>query len=562
MAVFGRPLVHTPRGQWAASTALRLASRECWPTLGTEEQGWPVTYHEVMELALDAEAWQEYGDEAEYRRPPLHAMPPPLLDELTPSVAGSRRRLGRGWQPRARHVTEESRPDSSSASSPRRVLRVLSTGNHASYPAMLFALWRSLLSEYEFELEDQSFDTRYCELAGTCSVDERFSWLGEHLRSTIVETCGGLYLKGFENIGALSEQLFGLLTAGPDAPAAQADVLLCTHPPYSCRLFWPVVQRRAKPLLGFFGGTLEAHVPGVGMRQWLFDFREMASHPRVQFAAISPFISEKMRYQARVDIPATRGYGFHVTEPGVTYLPTRSREALVWKNSNECEDNRATFDGLLQTLAEQAAASSGVEPLRFPHLRDLREMDDASYATIASFRAIVFVPYEVLLMSFYELYHVGIPLFVPRPELAVFFAYRGPVTYPHCDLVLREEDVHATESMGLDHVPYSNGQANDEMRTLRARQRHERPRAPYSPFNRDQATVRLAWLQAYSDWYRFPHIQLYSALPELIQSLDTVNLQAVSAGMRHETERSLRGSAAFWKRAFAKVLGESDNDGG
>eukprot|EP00435_Cladocopium_sp_Y103_P074036 s35_g46.t1 len=99
------------------------------------------------------------------------------------------------------------------------------------------------MSESFRTLQDHSFDNRYCSLYGTCSSDGRFAWLGEHLRGTLVRTCGGLYLKGFKDIGQLAEQLFDLVVQGPDSPASRADVLLCTHPPYSCRLFMPFVER-------------------------------------------------------------------------------------------------------------------------------------------------------------------------------------------------------------------------------------------------------------------------------------------------------------------------------
>lgn len=530
LAIYARPLVHTEAGQQAARTAFQLAGLGCWPTVGLREGGWPVTYREVLEVVLDAEAWVEHGPEAEFYRPPRRTMPAPFINELTPSRPG--------WPQfvpgNALAEAVEGRPEHP------RIIRVLSTGNHASYPAATFSMWRVLLHEYDFELEDHSFDNRYCQLAGSCSIDERFAWLGEHLRGTVVETCSGLALKGFQDMPTMSEHFAELLTAGgAEALVARSDVLLCTHPPYSCRLFWPLVLRAGKPLLGFFGGTLEAHVPADGMEAWLRDFREMAEHPLVQFAAISPFLAEKMRYQTGAAIPSTRGFGFHVIARGVTYLPRRVDDVLLWKNSNECNDNQAEFDALLADMAGRSSGSGSsapLTPLRFHHLRKLRELGESSYASIASFRAVVFMPYEVLLMTFYELYHVAIPLFLPDASLSAFLMYRGPVTYPHCDMVLEEQD-----------DPESLPSAVRDWSTWRRR-------APYSPFVRSSANDRLAWLEAYTDWYRFPHLQRFSGLAELVAGLRGVDLQAVSANMRLNTEGALVAAAVFWRRAFAKVL--------
>merc|ERR1712241_119272 len=120
----------------------------------------------------------------------------------------------------------------------------------------------------------------------------------------------------------------------------------------------------------------------------------MAQHPRVQFAAIAPFLAEKMRFQTGAHVPAARGFGFHILAQGVTYLPNRIDEVLLWKNSLECNDNQAVFDKVLMDLASRAAAAEASHALSFHHLRALRAAGDASYESIASFRAVIFMPYE------------------------------------------------------------------------------------------------------------------------------------------------------------------------
>eukprot|EP00913_Durusdinium_trenchii_P028922 g27117.t1 len=68
----------------------------------------------------------------------------------------------------------------------------------------------------------------------------------------------------------------------------------------------------------------------------------MAHNPLVQFAAISPFLAEKMRYQSGAPIPAVRGFGFHVIQQGGTYLPRRWSEVLLWKGSSNLAGSRKT----------------------------------------------------------------------------------------------------------------------------------------------------------------------------------------------------------------------------
>lgn len=519
LAVFARPFLHTARGQWAARMSFDLASAGCWPVLGQRTRpvsgsldAWPVTFQDIFNLALSGEAWRDIGDEAEVHLPPRMSMPPATLSRITPvQMEGL--------------ATEISKISKS--------VTVLSTGHHASYPVAIAAMWNAMLPDYTIRLEDHSFDNRYCSLYGTCSSDGRFAWLGEHLRGTLVRTCGGLYLKCFKDIEQLAEQLFDLVVQGPDSPASRADVLLCTHPPYSCRLFMPFVERLGLPLLGFFGGTLEAHVPEEGIEAWLEDFYMMAKNPLVQFAAIAPFLAEKMRYQSGAEIPAVRGFGFHVIEQGGTYMPRRWSEVLVWKGSSECEDNKEAFSELIASVSKAAEGPEGT--LQFVHLHALRKADGATYSSIASFRAVVFVPYEVLLMTFYELYHVAIPLFIPVKELAAFFMYRGPVTFPHCNMV-RHSEPDKDAGYGLHHGE------------------EKQPEYPYSPFDRANVTARLAWIEAYTDWYLWPHIVQYSSVANLVQKLHSTDFQAVSAAMRSETEKAASSASLFWRAAFEKVL--------
>eukprot|EP00439_Symbiodinium_sp_Y106_P033169 s4499_g3.t5 len=452
---------------------------------------WPVRYQDVLNLALSAEAWREHGDKAEFALPPRKPMPVAMLNRLTPSKPPS----GPARVTLPNHLT------------------VLSTGHHASYPVAISAMWRALLPEYEIQIQDHSFDDRYCQLHGTCSADSRFAWLGEHLRGTLVRTCGGHYLKGFEDIESLAEHFFELVVKDPTT--SQVDLLLCTHPPYSCRLFWPFVQRLGWPLLGFFGGTLEAHVPEEGMTAWLQDFQAMAcpsaQDARVQFAAIAPFLAEKMRFQSGVDIPASRGFGFHVIEQGGSYFPRRWDEVLLWKGSSECADNEEAFNDAISAVSKSVSEGSSSDVLlRFMHLRELREsVERASYSSITSFRAVVFVPYEVLLMTFYELYHAAIPLFIPEKEIGVFFMYRGPVTFPHCDLVLSKTD--------------ETGQVHSTTRQM----------PPYSPFNRQNVEARLSWLEAYTDWYRWPHNQR-DVLMSMLLAVDRPSPELFIAGVAFE----------------------------
>eukprot|EP00971_Amphidinium_carterae_P092840 1838368-Amphidinium_carterae.1 len=64
---------------------------------------------------------------------------------------------------------------------------------------------------------------------------------------------------------------------------------------------------------------------------------------------------------------------------------------------------------------------AGIEPLRFVDSTSLSDEERVGYTTFASFRATVIFPYAVSQFWFYELYAMGVPLFLPsRDTLALF----------------------------------------------------------------------------------------------------------------------------------------------
>merc|ERR1711971_906114 len=69
-----------------------------------------------------------------------------------------------------------------------------------------------------------------------------------------------------------------------------------------------------------------------------------------------------------------------------------------------------------------AATGTAGSELKFVGLDELHGI---SYRRMASFRAVLFYPYDVALALFYELYSMGMPMLLPHVDLLPFYVFRG-----------------------------------------------------------------------------------------------------------------------------------------
>ncbi|CAE8717322.1 unnamed protein product [Polarella glacialis] len=472
------------------------------PQLMKHPYFWPYTLKDLIDLMIHLEGDADQGC--------LQKMPLPVMMD---------------YQYSALYLESQpfSQPESVQKGRPK--LRLLSISGHAAMAQGLFASLEGTLTDYfDFSFRNLAWD-KYCSNDPACIQQGEFNWIGEEMREWGFN-CKGIWLKVLRTVASHAERLFAQLSSGSFPLLAEVDVFLCSHPSYTCRLFWPLVTRADKPLLGFLASAavLEMAVPADDLTQWLRDFRDMAAHPRVQFATCSPLFAEKVRQQVGVVIPVTRFFGFHVMARGSSYLPSKLSEVLIWKSNNDWIDNWKDFHKLLDALSVFKEEESKVH-LTFKGLRELRSPGEADYSSLASFRATLFLPYEPSLLAFYEFYHLGMPLFVPDPSVASVYMYNGAVAMSSC-----------TDSIVSPTAP-----SNECGCYL-----HED----------ESYAMRIACVRGYSDFYRLPHVQLFSSLAELVEKLHSTGerrLQEISAGMRLESGRASLRAARFWLHALRKV---------
>jgi hypothetical protein len=132
------------------------------------------------------------------------------------------------------------------------------------------------------------------------------------------------------------------------------------------------------------------------------------------------------------------------------------------------------------------------------------------YSDLAKHPCFVILPYQLSFMTFFELYRMSIPLFLPSAEL---------LTKWHMEkFVLKERSWHGA---------FSHARSKGSML----------PRHPSSsskmrsdPNDDNNVTAVLDWVRL-GDYYIFPHVVLFDSFEHLFDLLQKTNLQAVSAAM-------------------------------
>jgi len=173
-----------------------------------------------------------------------------------------------------------------------------------------------------------------------------------------------------------------------------------------------------------------------------------------------------------------------------------------------------------------------------------------SYSEILAFDAAIIIPWDNDVMSFYELYHAGMPVLVP--SRALMTKWLPAVRWGS----LEADGFNIQRHAGLAH------DGGGEMPSA-----GDRPSLPGEVPWMDQRTLTaalaggaLGWIGA-SDYYRLPHVLQFGSVSSLVVELRSADLRAVSTSLREASEW-LRGEAlGFYRDLAARLLRRRDGDG-
>jgi hypothetical protein len=165
--------------------------------------------------------------------------------------------------------------------------------------------------------------------------------------------------------------------------------------------------------------------------------------------------------------------------------------------------------------------------------RDLNGGASGYYPTLAAYKGVIMVPYRVSLMSFFEFYKMGVPIFVPSLDFMMKLQK---------DLVMHQLSWNCVSWAGNlkceDGSAIHGVQDNPDPNLVRDGKSNEH------------------WIP-YADYYTFPHIQYFDDYDDLAEKISSVNLKNVHKQMMHFNEERREKLDTKWR----KILGRtSSND--
>ncbi|CAE8595634.1 unnamed protein product, partial [Polarella glacialis] len=401
-------------------------------------------------------------------------------------------------------------------------VKVWSLGLHATLAMEPETLWLNYLPALApFQVTVESvLAQNYCNAVGRCTTNTAIAdLLNRHVVKSAIAMNG---INKFPHVpDPLGLQREFLAVARADEGIREADVLMCSEPPFFCLLFLEL----DKPIFGYFGNPFGAYLEPGGPQETFYQaFREkLAADPRNAFACMSPYLSALVYWHSGIRLPIVQPLGLYTK---ATYRPSLGH-VLVTKTIFVQADLVYVLNEFVEALArEEAGARIPLKQWQSNHTRfvHLKQLKDSSWQNWARHKAAVMLPYDPQLMTFYELYSMAVPLLVPDEGLLPLFTRLGYTNLQEFEY--RSPGWSAPESE-LAYQWTENAQLHE-----------------------------LRWWSSLSDMggSQTPHLLRWGSVPELLWKLLGSDLDAVAAKMRRETELRLVRSTDFWCGAFLRAL--------
>lgn len=306
-------------------------------------------------------------------------------------------------------------------------------------------------------------EPRWCQILGICNQGTTA------LSQLFKESEKDPYSLGWSK---MTERMQGIYAA--DGNLMNAQLLLCTEPLAGCLILKDVAEAhgRSLPLLGYLGVALLNNCPPEDIPSFWRHFarlsqRSESGQATAVLAVNNLILSEQIHYQTGVRVPYVRAHGLYT---GMSYTPMKLKEVLVWRAPLFVyQTTRCTIMRFLQGLPEH--------PITY---RFVEETESVPYKDMAGYRAVVLLPWDHALMTFYELYSAGMPLLLPAAEWMYRLLYqRGQLsvgermyqsimpghTPPHVEFaeaeIFKEDPGPPDPSVGMSSAKAARGVAED-----------------------------------------------------------------------------------------------------
>jgi len=309
------------------------------------------------------------------------------------------------------------------------------------------------------------------------------------------------------------------------------DAILCTHADSMCEIFMPF----EKPLIVVASTRYEiGRYEEDRWGQWNYNLQKIASKPGNVVGANNQYDLEYIKYFTGIQsVQLLPTLALYVT---ARYNPTKGEILL-------CPSTRPVAPPLYNELM----SALDVFKKRYKQTHNKNTMADGGfliapvrslykkfeYSDLAAHPAIILIPYQLSVMSFFEFYRMGIPMFVPSPQLLTHWHMKHSV--------LKERSWNMIfDKPGLSAV-----------------KRHSGYKGPMLSDPNDNLNYNsvLEWVNL-ADFYTFPHLKQFDNFTHLVEMVGTTTLQdlkVVSSRMREFSEKQDATTLETWRRALQGV---------
>ena len=376
----------------------------------------------------------------------------------------------------------------------------------------------------------------HCHLTNTCASDLRV--LNKD-NGIALNPCPNTLIRDFYN------------SYRNDKEFLAADAILCQHATSLCELYMPF----GKPIIVIASTRYEIGRHSIHRwKRWNDNLHRIASNPYNTIAANNRYDLEYVKYFTSLVegtgeksiqlLPNYCDYVNTVYRPGVSkpvlLAPARGvNPVLVRQLYDALAKFNAKFDWSTTPLTGTTEKTSTTTPMGTMMINGLRNKrtntartaakgleivgirdlypQHYEYSDLSSHPAIIFLPYQVSIMSLFEYYRMGIPLFVPSVKLLTKWhrQYR----------VLNERTWMSVFGTPVDHSPLPRHDASNCSLSTD-------PNNDYS----DKAVHE--WI-ALSDFYQWPYITQFDSFEDVFTLLTPLDSEIVRDRLKDISKKML-----------------------
>jgi len=288
-----------------------------------------------------------------------------------------------------------------------------------------------------------------------------------------------------------------------------------------------------RPIIGYFANPLMSYVPQKHSQFWLGLFRNLCGGDRPDGPllplASTRFLAQQMRYQTGAPVFAVRPVARYIGPPRGAKRPNH---VVVVRAPSVFWNSACVLNALLRGNEEElgyAYKISGSKGIKVPGMRFFasEDLQDGASEAFAAFDAAVIFPYDVSQMRLYELYALGVPIFLPDRKAMPCYIYRGMTTIEDFDFK-------------LPLSPGSHGFLGTDPDLFLDR----------NPFDRWPWYQVTRWT-ALTHWMTLPYLLHCRGTAHMLMRMVNEDLRPVTWGMRKRQDHDVVRAVRFWTDVFA-----------